>query len=83
MSGLSKINIFIQRLLFPALEEEIGVLSEKERQCVRILELVEIQPLLAGLDVVRNWSSTCQQTITGEGIHCKGSLEYSDHKRAD
>ena len=50
MSGLSKINIFIQRLLFPALEEEIGVLSEKERQFVRILELVEIQPFLAGLE---------------------------------
>ena len=53
MSGLSKINIFIQRLLFPALEEEIGVLSEKERQFVRILELVEIQPFLAGLEWCR------------------------------
>jgi hypothetical protein len=50
MNGLSTINIFIQRLLFPALEEEIGVLSEKERQFVRIIELVEIQPFLAGLE---------------------------------
>ena len=50
MSGLSRINIFIQRLLFPALEEEIGVLSEKEQQFVRIIELVEIEPFLTGLE---------------------------------
>ena len=49
MSGLSQINIHIQRHLFPALEEEMGVLSQKERQFVRILELVEIQPFLHGL----------------------------------
>ena len=47
MSNLSAINIHIQRNLFPALEEEIGVLSSKEQQLVRILELVNIRPLLA------------------------------------
>lgn len=47
MSNLSTLNIHIQRNLFPALEEEIGVLSPKEQQLVRILELVDIRPLLA------------------------------------
>jgi len=47
VSKLSGINIHMQRHLFPALEEEIGVLSPKEKQFVRILELVEIQPFLA------------------------------------
>jgi len=50
MSELSQINIHIQRHLFPALEEEMGVLSQKEQQFVRILELVEIQPFLSGLE---------------------------------
>lgn len=49
MSELSQINIHIQRHLFPALESEIGVLSLKEQQFVRILELVEVQPFLSGL----------------------------------
>lgn len=48
MSKLSSINIHMQRHLFPALEEEIGVLSPKEKQFVRILELIEIQPFLVG-----------------------------------
>ena len=48
MSKLSSINIHMQRHLFPALEEEIGVLSSKEKQFVRILELIKIQPFLAG-----------------------------------
>ncbi len=47
MSHLSSINIHIQRSLFPALEEEIGMLSPKERQLVRILELVDIRPFLS------------------------------------
>ena len=47
MSNLSSINIHIQRNLFPALEEEIGELSPKERQFIRILELVQIRPFLA------------------------------------
>ena len=49
MSELSQINLHIQRHLFPALEEEMGELSQKEQQFVRILELVEIQPFLSGL----------------------------------
>lgn len=47
MSKLSTINIHMQRNLFPALEEEIGLLSSKERQFVRILELVDIRSFLA------------------------------------
>ena len=47
MSNLSTINIHMQRSLFPALEEEIGVLSSKEQQFVRIIELLDIRPLLA------------------------------------
>ena len=47
MSNLSTLNIHIQRNLFPALEEEIGVLSSKEKQFVRILELIDIRPFLA------------------------------------
>ncbi len=46
MSKLSGINIHMQRHLFPALEEEIGVLSSKEKQFVRIFELIDIQPFL-------------------------------------
>jgi hypothetical protein len=49
MSGLSKTNIHIQRILFPALEEEFGTLSKKECQFVRVLELAEIEPFLADL----------------------------------
>ncbi len=48
MNGLSKTNLHIQRHLFPALEEEIGVLSNKEQKFVRVLELVNLQTLLAG-----------------------------------
>jgi hypothetical protein len=47
VSRLSSINIHMQRHLFPALEEENGVLSTKEKQFVRILELVEIHPFFA------------------------------------
>ena len=50
MSELSKANIHIQRHLFPALEEEFGTLSEKERQFVCILDLVDIPPFLSGLE---------------------------------
>lgn len=54
MSNLSTLNIHMQRNLFPALEEEIGVLSVKERQLVRILELVDICPFLAD----QHWCGT-------------------------
>lgn len=54
MSKFSSINIHMQRHLFPALEEEIGVLSSKEKQFVRILELIQIQPFLAG----QGWCGT-------------------------
>lgn len=49
MNGLSEANIHLQRYLFPALEEEFGALSEKERQFVRVLELADIRPFLRGL----------------------------------
>ena len=48
MSKLSAVSISIQRHLFPALEEEIGELSDKERKFVRIVELVEIGRFLVG-----------------------------------
>lgn len=49
MSKLSARSISIQRHLFPALEEEIGTLSDKERKFVRIIELIEIGRFLVGL----------------------------------
>lgn len=48
MSKLSAISISIQRHLFPALEDEIGELSDKERKFVRIIELIEIGRFLVG-----------------------------------
>ena len=50
MSGLSESNLHLQRHLFPALEEEFGAVSEKERQFVRVLELVDIRPFLRGFE---------------------------------
>ena len=47
MSKLSSVNISIQRHLFPALEEEIGKLSEKEQKFVRILELIDLNSFLS------------------------------------
>jgi len=48
VSHLSSIDIHMQRSLFPAPEEEIGMLSPKEWQFVRILELMDMHPLLSG-----------------------------------
>lgn len=48
MSKLSAASISIQRHLFPALEDEIGELSDKERKFVRIIELIEMGRFLAG-----------------------------------
>lgn len=48
MSKLSARSISIQRHLFPALEDEIGELSDKERKFVRIIELIEIGRFLLG-----------------------------------
>ena len=48
MSKLSAASISIQRHLFPALEDEIGELSDKERKFVRIIELIEIGQFLVG-----------------------------------
>lgn len=48
MSRLSSINISIQRHLFPALEDEIGDLSYKERKFVRIIELIDLRGFLVG-----------------------------------
>lgn len=64
MNGLSRTNLHIQRHLFPALEEEIGALSNKERQFVRILELLDIQPLIAD----QRWCGT------GRKPHCRAAL---------
>ena len=54
MSKLSTLNIHIQRNLFPVLEEEIGVLSSREQQFVRILEIVDIRPFLSD----QSWCGT-------------------------
>lgn len=64
MSNLSPINIHIQRNLFPALEEEIGVLSSKEQQFVRSIELLNIRPLLAD----QRWCGT------GRKPHCRVAM---------
>ncbi len=64
MSNLSSLNIHIQRNLFPALEEEIGVLSSKERQFVRVLELMDIRPFL----IDQRWCGT------GRKPHCRVAL---------
>jgi len=48
MSKLSARSISIQRHLFPALEDEMGELSDKERKFVRIIELIEIGRFLVG-----------------------------------
>ncbi|RKX39423.1 MAG: IS5/IS1182 family transposase [Verrucomicrobia bacterium] len=64
MSNFSSLNIHIQRNLFPALEEEIGVLSSKERQFVRVLELMDIRPFL----IDQRWCGT------GRKPHCRVAL---------
>jgi len=64
VSNLSSLNIHIQRNLFPALEEEIGVLSSKERQFVRVLELMDIRPFL----IDQRWCGT------GRKPHCRVAL---------
>jgi hypothetical protein len=42
VSKLSSTNISIQRHLFPALEEEIGKLSDNEQKFIRIIELINL-----------------------------------------
>jgi len=64
VSNFSSLNIHIQRNLFPALEEEIGVLSSKERQFVRVLELMDIRPFL----IDQRWCGT------GRKPHCRVAL---------
>ena len=64
MKHLSSTNIHIQRNLFPALEEEIGPLSPKEQQFVRILEIVDIRPFLSD----QQWCGT------GRKPHCRLTL---------
>lgn len=49
MSGLSGINLHIQRVLFPALEEEFGPLTENEQRFVRVLGLVDVASQTSGL----------------------------------
>ena len=47
MNALRQAVVSIQRQLFPAWEEEIGELSEKEQQLVRVLALMEVERFLA------------------------------------
>jgi len=42
VSKLSSVNISIQRHLFPALEEEIGKLSDNEQKFIKIVELINL-----------------------------------------
>ena len=83
MSGLSEINIHIQRHVFPALEEEIVGLSQKKQQFVRILELVEIKPFLFRTWIMWYWATSKQSTRAGQILHCQNGLEYSNNQRPD
>lgn len=52
MATLSDLWNSIQGWLFPALEEELGELSEKQREFVRIWELCELEPTDGNIVVV-------------------------------
>ena len=43
MERISYLLASVQRCLFPALREEVGELSERERRFVLVLEVVEIE----------------------------------------
>ena len=46
VSGLlNQFHRILQGVLFPALEEQLGPLTDKQRQLVAVLELVQIGPL--------------------------------------
>lgn len=47
MNTLRRLTCSIQRQLFPAWEAEVGVLSAKEQQFVRIVALVEVERFMA------------------------------------
>ena len=47
MNALQRISCSIQRQLFPAWEAEVGTLSAKEQQFVRIVALVEVERFMA------------------------------------
>lgn len=47
MNGLHQLACSIQRHLFPALEAEVGVLSEKAQTFVRVLALSEVERFMA------------------------------------
>ena len=47
MNGLRAVVYSIQRRLFPSLEEELGALSEKEQNFVRVVALVEVERFMA------------------------------------
>jgi hypothetical protein len=48
MEVLVELSCSIQRILFPALEEEFGELSEKQAEFVRILELLKLEKHMGG-----------------------------------
>ena len=81
MSNLSSLNIHIQRSLFPALEEEIGVLSSKEQQFVRILELMDIRPLLADQCWCGTGRKPHSRVALAKAYIRQGDLEYPDYTR--
>jgi len=64
VSKLSSVNINIQRHLFPALDEEIGKLSEKEQKFVKIIELTDLNRFLVG----------CQWCGVGRKPHSRTSI---------
>jgi len=47
MSALRQVHVSIQQQLFPVWEEEIGELSAKEQQFLRVLALVEVERFMA------------------------------------
>jgi len=69
VSHLSNINIHIQRSLFPALEAEIGILSTKEQQLVRIFKLVNMHLFFRPM-FMQNETQTPKIVCTGQGTHC-------------
>ncbi len=49
MNGLPKIYLNIQSRLFPIVEEEIGELTKKQQEFLRIIELVKSSRFMTGV----------------------------------
>lgn len=65
MEILSKLYTSIQRTLFPMLEEELGELTEKQKEFVRVVELVRPSRFIG---VNLSWNGTGRPLSSREGI---------------